>query len=67
VDNRIYGDCEVVIREDLYNEKHAKIAAMLLKMAEITNMGVRRTAGFGMIKYIAPKENEETKIGSLKI
>jgi CRISPR/Cas system endoribonuclease Cas6 (RAMP superfamily) len=56
------GMVRFVVREELYREVYAKIAATLLKMAEITNMGVRRTAGFGMIKYLTPKEKEETKI-----
>jgi len=53
------GTVRFVVREELYNDKYAKIAATLLKMAEMTNMGVRRTAGFGMIKYITPKEKRE--------
>jgi len=53
------GTVRFVVREELYNEKHARTAATLLKMAEITNMGVRRTAGLGMIKYITPKGNME--------
>ena len=53
------GTVRFVMREELYNDKYAKIAATLLKMAEMTNMGVRRTAGFGMIKYITPKEKRE--------
>ena len=43
------GTVRFSIRE--YNERYAKILAALIKMAELTNVGVRRTAGFGMIKY----------------
>ena len=53
------GTVRFSIREDLYKKKYAKTAATLLKMAEITNIGVRRTAGLGMIKYIAPKREEQ--------
>jgi hypothetical protein len=28
-------------------------------MAEVTNVGVRRTAGLGLIKYLAPAEEEK--------
>ncbi|MEM2836895.1 MAG: CRISPR system precrRNA processing endoribonuclease RAMP protein Cas6, partial [Candidatus Bathyarchaeia archaeon] len=49
------GTVRFAVKEDLYKEKYAKIAAALLKMAEMTNVGVRRTAGLGMIKYIVPK------------
>ncbi|MEM2183302.1 MAG: CRISPR system precrRNA processing endoribonuclease RAMP protein Cas6 [Candidatus Bathyarchaeia archaeon] len=49
------GTVRFAVKEDLYKEKYAKIAAALLRMAEITNVGVRRTAGLGMIKYIVPK------------
>jgi CRISPR/Cas system endoribonuclease Cas6 (RAMP superfamily) len=45
------GTVRFSIRE--YNERYAKILAALIKMAELTNVGVRRTAGFGMIKYFA--------------
>jgi len=48
------GTVKFAIKEDVYKEKHAKTAAALLKMAEITNVGVRRTAGLGMIKYMPP-------------
>lgn len=45
------GDVRFSIREDFYKDKYAKIASALIKMAEKTNVGVRRTAGLGMIKY----------------
>jgi len=54
------GTVRFTVREEVYEEKHAKTVAALLKMAEITNVGVRRTAGLGMIKYIPiKKENEK--------
>ena len=43
------------IREDLYREEYARAASALLKMAEITNIGVRRTAGLGVIKVYSAK------------
>ncbi|MCS7098013.1 MAG: CRISPR system precrRNA processing endoribonuclease RAMP protein Cas6 [Candidatus Methanomethyliaceae archaeon] len=45
------GEVRFSIREDFYKDKYAKIASALIKMAEKTNVGVRRTAGLGMIKY----------------
>ncbi|MBS7658174.1 MAG: hypothetical protein QW487_07210 [Candidatus Bathyarchaeia archaeon] len=48
----ITGIVRFAIKENIYKEKYAKIAAALLKMAEITNTGIRRTAGLGMVKYI---------------
>lgn len=39
-----------------YDEKYAKAAAALLKMAELMNVGVRRTAGLGMIRILKPEE-----------
>jgi len=53
------GTVRFAVKEESYKEKYAKIAAALLKMAEITNVGVRRTAGLGMIKYIPIKEENE--------
>jgi CRISPR/Cas system endoribonuclease Cas6 (RAMP superfamily) len=53
------GTVRFSIKEELYEEKHAKTAAALIKMAEITNIGVRRTAGLGMIKYMAPKQEKQ--------
>ena len=50
------GAVRFAVGEDVYKEKYAKIAAALLKMAEITNVGVRRTAGLGMVEYIPLKE-----------
>ena len=52
------GTVRFAVREDLYDERNAKTLAALLRMAELTNMGVRRTAGLGMIKYIRPKEEK---------
>jgi CRISPR/Cas system endoribonuclease Cas6 (RAMP superfamily) len=54
------GTVRFSVKEDLYKEKYAKAAAALIKMAEITNIGVRRTAGLGMIKYIMPKTEKRT-------
>lgn len=47
------------IREDQYREKYARAAAALMRMAEVTNVGVRRTAGLGMVKYVSPKREEQ--------
>ena len=52
------GTVRFAVREDLYDERNAKTLAALLRMAELTNIGVRRTAGLGMIKYIRPKEEK---------
>jgi len=35
-----------------YEERHAKTASALLRMAELTNVGVRRTAGLGMVRCL---------------
>jgi len=40
------------VKEELYEERHAKMASALLRMAELTNVGVRRTAGLGMVRYL---------------
>jgi CRISPR/Cas system endoribonuclease Cas6 (RAMP superfamily) len=45
----------------MYNERYAKTISALLKMAEVTNVGVRRTAGLGLIKYLTPAEEEKQK------
>jgi CRISPR/Cas system endoribonuclease Cas6 (RAMP superfamily) len=50
------GTVRFSIRKDLYNEEYAKSTAALIKMAEITNVGIRRTAGLGMIKYLTLKQ-----------
>ncbi|MEM3733196.1 MAG: CRISPR system precrRNA processing endoribonuclease RAMP protein Cas6 [Candidatus Bathyarchaeia archaeon] len=55
------GAVRFAIREDVYKEKYAKAAAALLKMGELTNIGIRRTAGLGMIKYEEPLRKEEDK------
>ncbi|MEM4488616.1 MAG: CRISPR system precrRNA processing endoribonuclease RAMP protein Cas6 [Desulfurococcaceae archaeon] len=52
------GKVRFSIRKNAYKEKYAKIAAALLKMAEMTNVGIRRTAGLGMVRYI-PLNNEK--------
>ena len=52
------GAVRFAVREDAYNGRYAKTVAALLKMAEMTNVGVRRTAGLGVIKYITPKKEE---------
>jgi CRISPR/Cas system endoribonuclease Cas6 (RAMP superfamily) len=49
------GTVRFSIREEAYDEDRAREAAALLKMAELTNVGVRRTAGLGMIKFITLK------------
>lgn len=48
------GKVNFAIRENMYDEKHAKTVAALLRMAERTNTGVGRTAGLGMIEYVEP-------------
>jgi CRISPR/Cas system endoribonuclease Cas6 (RAMP superfamily) len=55
------GTVRFAIREKMYNERYAKTISALLKMAEVTNVGVRRTAGLGLIKYLAPAEEEKQK------
>lgn len=45
------GTVNYVLPPDTYEEKHAKALDALLKLAEYTNMGVGRTAGFGMVNY----------------
>ncbi|MEM2913609.1 MAG: CRISPR system precrRNA processing endoribonuclease RAMP protein Cas6, partial [Candidatus Bathyarchaeia archaeon] len=56
------GTVRFAVKEDAYKERYAKTAAAMLKMAEMTNVGVRRTAGLGMIKYLpSKKENEKDK------
>ncbi|MEM2240591.1 MAG: CRISPR system precrRNA processing endoribonuclease RAMP protein Cas6 [Candidatus Bathyarchaeia archaeon] len=55
------GTVRYAIKEDLYKEKYAKIASALIKMAEITNVGARRTAGLGMIKHIPIKMEDKNK------
>ncbi|MEM2168004.1 MAG: CRISPR system precrRNA processing endoribonuclease RAMP protein Cas6 [Candidatus Nezhaarchaeales archaeon] len=52
------GTVRFAVREDAYKEKYAKVAAALLRMAEVTNVGVRRTAGLGMVKYVVPREDK---------
>jgi len=48
------GTVRFSIREGAYDEGRARAAAALMRMAEATNVGVRRTAGLGMIKLIVP-------------
>jgi len=52
VDRGVRGTVRFSIPSELYDEERAKRASALLKMAELTNVGIRRTAGFGMIKYM---------------
>ncbi|MBS7612296.1 CRISPR system precrRNA processing endoribonuclease RAMP protein Cas6 [Candidatus Bathyarchaeota archaeon] len=54
------GTVRFAVKEDMYEEKYAKIAAALLKMAELTNLGVRRTAGLGMVKYVPLQKEDKT-------
>ncbi|MEM1706552.1 MAG: CRISPR system precrRNA processing endoribonuclease RAMP protein Cas6 [Thermosphaera sp.] len=44
------GTVRFAVRREVYDERKAKIATALLRMAEMTNVGLRRTAGFGMIR-----------------
>lgn len=46
------GTVRFAVREEVYDERKAKIAAALLRMAEMTNVGLRRTAGLGMIRAL---------------
>lgn len=39
-------------------EKYARAAAALLKFAEFSNVGVRRTAGLGVVKLVIPQAGE---------
>ncbi|MCR8456031.1 MAG: CRISPR system precrRNA processing endoribonuclease RAMP protein Cas6 [Crenarchaeota archaeon] len=55
------GTVRFAIKKDAYKEKYAKIATALIRMGEITNVGVRRTAGLGMIKYIDSKDGRVSK------
>lgn len=48
------GKVRFAIKEEVYDENHAKTIAALLKMAEYTNTGIRRTAGMGMIRCSKP-------------
>ncbi|MEM1513132.1 MAG: CRISPR system precrRNA processing endoribonuclease RAMP protein Cas6 [Candidatus Jordarchaeales archaeon] len=53
------GKVNFAVKENAYDERHAKTVAALLRMAERTNTGVRRTAGLGMIKYFEPLASAE--------
>lgn len=53
------GTVRFSVKEELYKEDYAKTSAVLLRMAEMTNVGVRRTAGLGMVKYITPKDRSK--------
>jgi len=48
-------------RQIPYDEKRARAAAALIRMAEKTNIGARKTRGWGMMRYIAPKQENEAK------
>ncbi|MCX8171384.1 MAG: CRISPR system precrRNA processing endoribonuclease RAMP protein Cas6 [Candidatus Bathyarchaeota archaeon] len=52
------GTVRFTVKQEAYREKYAKIAAALLKMAEVTNVGIRRTAGLGMIRCVMPTEKQ---------
>lgn len=51
----------MAVREGAYRERQARAAAALLKMAELTNVGVRRTAGLGMVRYAEPAEEQPSR------
>lgn len=53
------GTVRFAVEREKYNEELAKTAHALLKMAELTNVGVRRTAGLGMVRYIPPEDAAE--------
>ncbi|MEM1659285.1 MAG: CRISPR system precrRNA processing endoribonuclease RAMP protein Cas6 [Candidatus Jordarchaeales archaeon] len=53
------GTVRFAIEREKYNKELAKTAHALLKMAELTNVGVRRTAGLGMVRYIPPEDTAE--------
>ncbi len=45
------GDVGFSLADDTYDERFAKFTEFLLKLAEFTNVGANRTAGFGVIQY----------------
>ncbi len=53
------GTAYYTLAEDTYDKKMAKITHQLLKMAEYTNVGGNRTAGYGWITYRAKPPEEE--------
>lgn len=42
--------------DELYDEKHAKLADALLRFGELVNVGANRTAGFGRMEYSPARE-----------
>lgn len=49
------GTVRFAARKELYRERHARAAMALLRLAEYSNVGVRRTAGLGVVRLLAPK------------
>ncbi|MEM3414675.1 MAG: CRISPR system precrRNA processing endoribonuclease RAMP protein Cas6 [Thermoproteota archaeon] len=45
------GAVRFSIPEDIFTEKHARFTDALMRLAEYTNVGGNRTAGFGVVKY----------------
>ncbi|MEM3066937.1 MAG: CRISPR system precrRNA processing endoribonuclease RAMP protein Cas6 [Nitrososphaerota archaeon] len=43
------GTVHYSLPDDTYDEKHAKVMNALLRLAEYTNVGAGKTAGFGMV------------------
>jgi len=63
VNRGFVGTVRFSIPSELYDKEKAKMVSALLKMAELTNVGIRRTAGFGMIKYM-PMASMQIEQGS---
>lgn len=49
------GKVRISLPKDTYREEEAKIANALLKMGEQTQVGINRTAGFGIYKILRPE------------
>ncbi|MEM3523773.1 MAG: CRISPR system precrRNA processing endoribonuclease RAMP protein Cas6 [Thermoproteota archaeon] len=50
------GAVRFSIPGDMFTEKHARFTDALMRLAEYTNVGGNRTAGFGVVKYL-PKDS----------
>ncbi|MBO3800614.1 MAG: CRISPR system precrRNA processing endoribonuclease RAMP protein Cas6 [Candidatus Brockarchaeota archaeon] len=50
------GAVRFSIPGDMFTEKHARFTDALMRMAEYSNVGGNRTAGFGVVKYF-PKDS----------
>lgn len=58
------GTVRFAIIKELYSKKHARAAAALLRLAEHSNVGVRRTAGLGVVRLLLPKLGEASQAGA---